>query len=169
MKRFVNSPTGHVIIAIRENEDRIRMIGYNPVIYRTIAFVVASIFAGFAGALYSIWNISASPTMLSVVTTVNALIMAIIGGMGTLVGPIFGAAVSQVIQQFFYTWFGARWPLVFGLLFIVIVMFVPYGIVGTYRLHAADIRQGRERLVKLFSTRRAGAAEDQASPDQKTS
>ena len=69
-------------------------------------------------ALYSIWNMSATPTMMSVVTTVNALIMVIIGGMGTLIGPIFGAAISQVIQQFFYTWFGARWPLVFGLLFI---------------------------------------------------
>jgi len=151
MKRFVNSPTGHVIIANRENEDRMRMIGYNPVIYRTIAFVVASIFAGFAGALYSIWNISATPTMLSIVTTVNALIMVIIGGMGTLVGSVFGAAISQVIQQFFYTWFGARWPLVFGLLFIVIVMFLPYGIVGTYHLHALDIRKGRERILKLFS------------------
>lgn len=78
MKRFVNSPTAHIVIANRENEDRMRMIGYNPVTFRTIVFVFASIFAGLAGALYSIWNMSATPTMMSVVTTVNALIMVII-------------------------------------------------------------------------------------------
>ncbi len=163
MKRFVNSPTGHIVIANRENEDRMRMIGYNPVTFRTIVFVFASIFAGLAGALYSIWNMSATPTMMSVVTTVNALIMVIIGGMGTLIGPIFGAAISQVIQQFFYTWFGARWPLVFGLLFIFIVMFVPYGIVGTYRMHAFNLRRLRERLFKPFSRK------DESPEEEKTS
>ncbi|MBW6464870.1 MAG: branched-chain amino acid ABC transporter permease, partial [Brevefilum sp.] len=80
MKRMVNSPTGRVIIANRENEDRMRMIGYNPVTYRTIAFVSSSIFAGLAGALYSIWNTSATPTMVSAVMTINALIMTILGG-----------------------------------------------------------------------------------------
>jgi branched-chain amino acid transport system permease protein len=150
MKRMVNSPTGHVIIANRENEDRMRMIGYNPVVYRTIAFVSSSIFAGFAGALYSIWNTSATPTMISAVTTVNALIMTILGGMGTLVGPILGAAIMQTISQFFYTWFGARWPLVFGVLFILIVMFLPYGIVGTWRLNQHKLKKSWENFAQLF-------------------
>ncbi len=151
MRRMTNSPTGRIIVANRENEDRMRMIGYNPVTYRAIAFVSASIFAGIAGALYSIWNMSATPTMVSAVTTVNALIMTIMGGMGTLIGPVFGAAISQVIQQFFYTWFGARWPLVFGVLFILIVMFLPYGIVGTWRLHKLNLKSGWQRLLRLFS------------------
>jgi len=153
LKRVTNSPTGHVIVANRENEDRMRMIGYNPVTYRTIAFVVASVFAGIAGSLYSIWNMSVSPSMISAVATVNALIMTILGGMGTLIGPIFGAAISQVIQQFFYTWFGARWPLVFGLLFMLIVMFLPYGVVGTWRLHRLQVKQGWQRFIKLFATK----------------
>lgn len=150
MKRMVNSPTGRVIIANRENEDRMRMIGYNPVTYRTIAFVSSSIFAGLAGALYSIWNTSATPTMVSAVMTINALIMTILGGMGTLVGPILGAAIMQTISQFFYTWFGARWPLVFGVLFILIVMFLPYGIIGTWRLRKNSINQGWVRLKNLL-------------------
>ena len=153
LRRFVNSPTGRVIVANRENEERMRMIGYNPVTYRTIAFVVASIFAGFAGLFFSIWNMSATPTMISAVTTVNALIMTIMGGMGTLIGPIFGAAISQTIQQFFYTWFGARWPLIFGVLFILIVMFLPYGIVGTWRLQKANIREGWNRFLRLFTAK----------------
>ncbi len=150
MRRMVNSPTGRVIIANRENEDRMRMIGYNPVVYRTIAFVSSSIYAGLAGALYSIWNTSATPTMVSAVTTINALIMTILGGMGTLVGPILGAAIMQMISQFFYTWFGARWPLVFGVLFILIVMFLPYGIIGTWRMKRNDIRQGWVRFNNLL-------------------
>jgi len=112
--------------------------------------VSSSIFAGLAGALYSIWNTSATPTMVSAVMTINALIMTILGGMGTLVGPILGAAIMQTISQFFYTWFGARWPLVFGVLFILIVMFLPYGIIGTWRLRKNSIQQGWERLKNML-------------------
>jgi branched-chain amino acid transport system permease protein len=151
MKRMVNSPTGRVIVANRENEERMRMIGYNPVIYRTIAFLSASIFAGLAGALYAIWNMSATPTMTSTVTTINALIMTILGGMGTLVGPIIGAGIMQIIGQFFYTWFGARWPLVFGVLFVLIVMFLPYGIIGTWRLRKSSIKNNIQKFFRLFS------------------
>jgi branched-chain amino acid transport system permease protein len=150
MKRMVNSPTGRVIIANRENEDRMRMIGYNPVLYRTIAFVSSSIFAGLAGMLYAIWNTSASPSMISAVMTINALIMTILGGIGTLVGPILGAAIMQTISQFFYTWFGARWPLVFGILFILIVMFLPYGIIGTWRMKKRDLKNGWHRFKNLL-------------------
>jgi branched-chain amino acid transport system permease protein len=162
MKRMVNSPTGRVIIANRENEDRMRMIGYNPVTYRTIAFVSSSIFAGLAGALYSIWNTSATPTMMSTVTTINALIMTILGGMGTLVGPILGAAIMQMISQFFYTWFGARWPLVFGILFILIVMFLPYGIIGTWRLRKNDVKAGWYKLRNLLFTKKPAVEQEQA-------
>ena len=61
--------------------------------------------------------------MTSAATTINALIMTILGGIGTLVGPILGAGLMQIVGQFFYTWFGPRWPLVFGLVFILIVYF----------------------------------------------
>jgi ABC-type branched-subunit amino acid transport system permease subunit len=88
--------------------------------------------------------------MISAVTTVDALIMTIMGGMGTLIGPVIGAGISQVIQQFFYTWFGARWPLVFGLIFILIVMFFPYGIVGTWQLKKANRKAGWLRFKRLF-------------------
>ncbi|NLN70815.1 MAG: branched-chain amino acid ABC transporter permease [Chloroflexi bacterium] len=162
MKRMVNSPTGRVIIANRENEDRMRMIGYNPVTYRTIAFVSASIFAGFAGALYSIWNTSATPTMVSAVMTVNALIITILGGMGTLVGAILGAAIMQVISQFFYTWFGARWPLVFGVLFILIVMFLPYGIIGTWRMKKHDLKQFFEQGKRIIAQKKTLNQEEEA-------
>ncbi len=60
--------------------------------------------------------------------------MTILGGIGTLSGSILGAALMHILSQFFYQWFGARWPLVFGIIFILIVLFLPYGIVGMYRI-----------------------------------
>jgi branched-chain amino acid transport system permease protein len=150
IRRFTNSPVGRVIVASRENEDRMRMIGYNPVTYRTITFLVSSLFAGLAGSLYSMWNMSATPSMTSATTTINVLIMVILGGMGTLVGGIIGAGMMQAFSQFLYNWFGARWPLVFGLIFILIVLFVPYGIVGTWKMKQFDIKQSWQRFINLF-------------------
>ena len=141
-RRVVNSPTGRVFIAVRENESRARMIGYNPAVYRSIAFVVSAAIAGLAGALFSLWTMSATSSMTSTGTTINALLMTILGGIGTLIGPMLGAAVLEIFGFFFYQWFGARWPLVFGLIFIALVMFLPYGIVGTWRLRSTQVRQG---------------------------
>ncbi|MCD4753278.1 MAG: branched-chain amino acid ABC transporter permease [Anaerolineaceae bacterium] len=150
LRRFTNSPTGRVIIATRENESRMRMIGYNPVTYRTITFLVSSLFAGLAGALYSLWNMSATPSMTSAVTTINVLIMVILGGMGTLIGPILGAGLMQTLSLVLYDWFGARWPLVFGVIFILIVLFFPYGIVGTWMLQKSKIQESWQRFIKVF-------------------
>lgn len=150
VRRFTNSPVGRVIVASRENEDRMRMIGYNPVVYRTITFLMSALIAGLAGAIYSMWNMSATPSMTSTTLTINALIMVILGGMGTLVGAIVGAGMMQAFSQFLYTWFGARWPLIFGLIFILIVLFVPYGIIGTIQMKKLDIKSGWERFVKML-------------------
>lgn len=158
LRRFTNSPTGRAIVAIRENESRMQMIGYNPATYRTITFLVSSLFAGMAGAMYSLWNMSATPTMTSAVTTINALIMVILGGMGTLIGPVLGAGLMQAFGLFLYDWFGARWPLVFGIIFILIVLFVPYGIVGTWRARKLDLQQGWKQLRMLVS---AGKKQDE--------
>ncbi len=148
LRRTVNSPTGRVFVAVRENESRTRMIGYNPATYRSIAFVTSAVVAGLSGAFYALWNLSATPSMTSAVTTINALIMTILGGIGTLIGPMLGAGLMQVFSQFFYQWFGARWPLVFGLVFIALVLFLPYGIVGTWQMRKNDLQAGWRRLFQ---------------------
>ena len=140
LQRVVNSPTGRIFQAIRENESRVQMVGYNPATYRSLAFVISSVVAGMAGAWYSMWNLSVSPTTAtSALVTINALIMTIMGGVGTLIGPVLGAGLMQVIGQFFDQWFGPRWPMVFGLVFIALVIFLPYGIVGTWRIKRASL------------------------------
>jgi branched-chain amino acid transport system permease protein len=150
LQRIVNSPAGRIFQAIRENESRVQMIGYNPAIFRSLAFVISAMVAGLAGAVYALWNLSVSPTTVtSSLVTINALIMTIMGGMGTLIGPVLGAGLMQIIGQYFDQWFGPRWPLVFGLVFMTLVMFLPYGIVGTWRLRKAGMKEGWERLVRL--------------------
>ncbi|MEA3309483.1 MAG: branched-chain amino acid ABC transporter permease [Chloroflexota bacterium] len=147
-RRITNSPPGRVFTALRENESRVRMIGYNPAIYRAMAFVTAAVIAGLAGALYALWTMSATPTMTGTGLTMNALIMTIIGGIGTLTGPLLGAALMEFFGHFFYQWFGARWPLVFGVIFIALVVFLPYGIVGTWKLRQAEFKRGWQRWRK---------------------
>ncbi len=148
LRRIVDSPAGRVFVAIRDNESRVRMIGYNPVVFRSIAFVIAAIIAGLAGALFSLWNMSATPTMTGAIMTINALIMTILGGVGTLIGPMLGAGLMQIVGQFFYQWFGPRWPLVFGLIFIALVIFLPYGVIGTWRLKRLSWKQFWLRLLR---------------------
>lgn len=147
-RRIVNSPTGRVFVAIRENESRMRMIGYNPAVYRSIAFTTAAVIAGLAGGLFALWTMSATPTMTSSALTINALIMGILGGIGTLIGPMLGAVLMEYLGHFFYQWFGARWPLVFGVLFILLVLFLPYGIVGTWQLRRLELQRGWQRLLR---------------------
>lgn len=150
LQRVVNSPTGRIFQAIRENENRVEAVGYNPAVYRTLAFVISGMVAGLAGAFFCLWNQSANPSMTESLTTINALIMTILGGVGTLIGPVLGAGLMQIIGQFFDQWFGPRWPLVFGVVFIGLVLFLPYGIVGTWRLRKFNWKDGWKRLAGLF-------------------
>jgi branched-chain amino acid transport system permease protein len=152
-RRVVNSPTGRVMIAIRENEDRALMLGYNTFVYKLIAVVLAGVFAALAGVLSALWNFGASPSLLSVDRTIDALLMTIIGGVGTLVGPMLGAGVLELLGYWFNNVFGPRWPLVFGVVYILIVLFLPYGIVGTWRLRSFTWRQGWRDLLGRFGIR----------------
>ncbi len=148
-RRVVNSPAGRVFAALRENESRVQMIGYNPAVYRTIAFTTSAMIAGLAGGLFALWTMSATPTMIGTKLTIDALIMCILGGIGTLIGPMLGAALMEFFGHFFYQWFGARWPLVFGIIFIALVIFLPYGIVGTWQLRSAQLQRGWQRWRKI--------------------
>lgn len=155
IKRIVDSPTGKIFIAIRENDARAEMIGFNPAAYRTLAFILSAVAAGLAGALYAIWDRGATPSLLDLTTTINVLIMTILGGIGTLLGPALGAALMEIFGHFFYQWFGARWPLVFGIIFIVLVLFLPLGIVGTWKARAFQRKQTLKRLYGMLSGKKS--------------
>ncbi len=149
-RRVVDSPAGKVMQAIRENETRAKVLGYNTFVYKLVAICVSGVLAALAGAMNALWNLNANPAMLSVNMTINALLMTIIGGVGTLVGPMLGAGVIQLLGYWLNASFGPRWPLIFGVVYILIVLFVPYGLIGTWRMR-------REGLTRLWRRRAAEA------------
>ncbi|MEK7442869.1 MAG: branched-chain amino acid ABC transporter permease [Chloroflexota bacterium] len=146
-RRVIDSPVGKIMVAVRENEPRAQMIGYNTFIYKLIAVSLSGVLAALAGGMNAIWNLNANSSMLSVGVTINALLMTIIGGAGTLIGSMIGAAVLQLLGYWLNATFGPRWPLIFGVVFIMIVLFLPYGIVGTWKLRGAMWMQRLRSVV----------------------
>lgn len=138
LRRFVQSPLGHVLVAVRENEQRTKSLGYKVLHYKVIASIVAGVVASLAGALYAVSLRFVNTSVLTMDITLDALLMTIIGGVGTLIGPIIGAGVIELSQHYLsglakdYPIF-ERWIIFFGILYILAVIFFPSGIVGTIR------------------------------------
>lgn len=129
MHRFVSSPFGLTLRGIRDSESRMASMGYNVTLHVFLAFVVSGFFAGFAGAMYAVFNNYVSPSAVALPQSVQGLLMAIVGGIGTLVGSYVGAALIVVLEQFVSA-YTERWQSVLGVTFILIMIFAPEGIVG---------------------------------------
>jgi branched-chain amino acid transport system permease protein len=130
--RVVRSPFGHVLRGIHENEARMEALGYAVDRYKLAAFVIAGVIAGLAGSLYAQFNGSITPDAFFWTTSGEALLMVIIGGTGTLGGPVLGAAAFILLQSLVST-YTERWMLILGGTFILFVLFAPGGIVGILR------------------------------------
>lgn len=138
LRRFTQSPLGRVLQAIRENEQRAQSLGFNLVHYKVITSVVAGMTASVAGALYAVSLRFVNTSVFSTDVTLDALLMTIIGGVGTLFGGVIGAAIIELAHNGLsslaktYAIFD-RWIIFFGLLYIVVVMVFPLGIAGSVR------------------------------------
>jgi len=132
-RRLVDSPTGRVWVALRENEERAVSLGYSPFAFRLLAFMFSGALAALAGALSALMNKNATPSLLSVNTTIQALLMTLVGGAGTLIGPMLGAALLELAGYLFNRVFGPIWFLLFGFLYLLVVLVFPYGLVGAWR------------------------------------
>ena len=129
---FVRSPFGATLQAIRENERKAQALGYNPRACKVGVFVVSAFFGGLAGALYAPFAGFASPDLLFWLLSGQVLIMVIVGGAGTLMGPILGAAFFLLLEHHLSS-VTDSWALILGLIFIGFVIFVPQGIWGLVR------------------------------------
>jgi branched-chain amino acid transport system permease protein len=134
------SRVGTLLEAIRENEERARFSGYNTYIPRLIAFTLAGAAASLAGVLFAMSSEFVSPDVLSFTTAGNALIATIVGGVGTLVGPVVGAVLYIYGQSKFAS---GNLNLYTGIALIVVLVFLPGGIVGSI------VRYGRAGLSRL--------------------
>ena len=139
MWRFVRSPFGLTLRGIKDSESRMRSLGYNVPLHLFIAFTVSGFFAGVAGAIYALFNNFVSPATVGLGQSVAGLLMAIIGGIGTLFGAFIGALILIALENVVST-FTERWPTVLGLMFILIMILAPDGILGKAQALAARRR-----------------------------
>jgi branched-chain amino acid transport system permease protein len=148
--RIVDSPAGKVLNAIRENEDRALMLGYNTFWFKLLALVVASITAALAGTIHTMHQPIVTPNVAGLGFTVTALLIILIGGVGTVSGALVGAAVFRLLQFYLDRWYGAASDLLIGMAYVALVLYVPFGIVGTWQAKSYRLREGRDRLMRLF-------------------
>ncbi|MCS7235789.1 MAG: branched-chain amino acid ABC transporter permease, partial [Armatimonadota bacterium] len=130
--RLVRSPFGLSLRGIRESEGRMRMLGYNTWLHRYAAFVISGTVAGLAGTLYAFYNRFVSPPDLHIAASAEAVLMVILGGAGTLFGPLVGAALVVFLRNLVSA-YTQRWMLILGVVFVLTVMYAPQGVVGGAR------------------------------------
>jgi branched-chain amino acid transport system permease protein len=148
MWRFARSPFGLTLRGIRDSETRMQSLGYHVPLHLFIGFTVSGFFAGIAGAMYAFFNNFVSPSTVSLAQSVEALLMAIVGGIGTLFGAFVGAATIILLQNTVSA-YTERWPTVLGLVFIIVMIFAPEGIVGTIVVAQRRWRSGRLRQREM--------------------
>jgi len=149
-RRFVDSPTGHVCTAVRENEGRALMLGFNTFWFKLAVMIVSSFVAALAGMLHGLYSPNISPGVANLGSTVNVLLMVLIGGVGTLSGAPVGAAIVRLLSFYLDKWFGDASGFLIGLVYVLIVLFLPYGIVGTAKLKSFQWKAGWQRLLHAF-------------------
>jgi branched-chain amino acid transport system permease protein len=128
-RRIIHSPFGAVLEAIRENEERAAFVGINVRRFKLFGWLLACMLAGVAGALFILYKGYIGPTTMSAFAGAGVLMMVLLGGMGTLWGPLVGAAIFIYIQDYIST-MTEHWEIYLGIVVILLVLFMPTGFVG---------------------------------------
>ena len=141
LRLLLASRFGRMIVGIRENEQRAELLGYDPRAYKLATFTIGGALAGFAGCLFANWGNFVSPTIFGLAQSAQIIIWVIVGGRGTLIGPIVGCIGIQWLttalganQPSGSDWWPsllANAPLIFGIILIAFVLLVPKGLVPT--------------------------------------
>lgn len=132
MALLLRSPFGHTLVAIRENERRARFLGIPVEFHIWLAFALSCVFISFAGGLYALLNNFADPNNLHYSLSGDLVIMAVLGGMRSFWGPLLGAALFVVLQDYVSS-LTTNWMSFVGLLFVLVVLFFPRGLLGVLR------------------------------------
>ena len=152
MYTLVRSPFGRSLAGIRERELRMKILGYNTWLHKYIAFVIAGAFGGLSGVLWAHTAGIVSPVNVELPTSVDALLMAVLGGSGTLVGGVIGTFIVFGLREFLSTlvpW----WQYVLGIVYVATILYLPTGLMGIpERLRQRQAKSGnREAAKKLAS------------------
>ena len=126
---FTQTPLGNVCASIKSNEERAKFIGFNVNASKLILLTVAGFFSGISGALYAQFQEFIATSTIDLGMSTNVLFMAFIGGIGYFWGPLIGSGIFVYLSEYLSS-FTDRWEFFFGLIFIIIVLFAPQGILG---------------------------------------
>jgi urea transport system permease protein len=140
---LVRSKYGRVLTAIRDAESRVMFIGYNPLWFKLFVWTLSAVLCGIAGALYVPQVGIINPSEMSVANSIEIAIWVAVGGRGTLIGPILGAFVVNLAKSWFTVSFPEYWLFFLGLLFIVVTLLLPRGIVGLWKTAWKTLRKSR--------------------------
>jgi branched-chain amino acid transport system permease protein len=150
--RIVRSPVGAILRAIRENPLRAAAVGHDIHSYKLTAFVIAAAYAGFAGGLLGVMQAFMPPDAFMFDTSGQLIMQTVIGGRGTLFGPLVGAALWLFLEDFLQgaLKLGAAWKLVLGIIFVLLVCFLRQGIIGGIR-DLINLRRGKKAVAAAAS------------------
>lgn len=129
--RFIlKSRLGRVLVAIRDQEDRVRFSGYDSAMFKAFIFAVGALFASIGGAMFTIQVGLASPSLVGIVPSIEMVIYAAVGGRVSLIGAVYGAFMVNAAKTFFSENFVEYWTYFIGALYVIVVMFLPLGLAG---------------------------------------
>jgi branched-chain amino acid transport system permease protein len=128
-RRILNTGFGSVLRAIRDNSDRVPYLGYNPFWYKLLAYMLAAQIAAFGGVIYPLLRGFVAPHLLSFEVSTKAVVMSLVGGVGTLIGPLMGSVIITFLESVLGS-YTERHLIALGVIFIVFVMFMPDGLCG---------------------------------------
>ena len=146
MYLFTRTPLGRMCNAVRDNPERAEFVGYSTQMVRFIAFCVSGFFAGVAGGLAAIHYEIVTSSMVGAAPSGFVLLMAYIGGVAFFIGPVIGAVLMTALQISLSDYTGA-WLLYVGLMFVLVVMYAPYGLGGLLLMHRPIVMGGTWRRV----------------------
>jgi ABC-type branched-subunit amino acid transport system permease subunit len=142
---ITQSAFGKVMVGVRENEERTKFLGYDT--RKTIlrVFIISGIYGGFSGALMAAFNSFVSPNLYHPAVSGEIIMMALLGGMGTLVGPIIGSGLVIILGDILSSWLAESWMMILGAIFAALILFSPGGVMGLSRKIGEGIRRGIDR------------------------
>ena len=156
LRAVLASRFGRVVVAIRENETRAMLLGYDPRLYKLLTFMIAAGVAGMAGCLFTNWGGFISPTVFSLTMSAQVIIFVLVGGLGTLLGPILGAVGIQYLIILAGSQSVVDSNLGLGVVLVAFVLLVPQGVVPMIRDKLLPMRKTRARNVPAPKVLEAG-------------
>lgn len=145
---LLQSRLGKVLIAIRDGENRVRFTGFNPMVYKLFVYCFSAALAGLAGVLFVLQVGIISPAMMGIIPSIEMVLWVAIGGRSSLMGAVIGAILTNAAKSYFSESYPEIWSIFLGALFVIIVLFLPQGLVGLLEKFKATRTLKKERRAK---------------------